>query len=165
MENSGGNIVVDMDSSIKFCSVKLSDVVSRGLRLEASVFDVEAKHARAIIEQGKYPVTMIGEPDGLASSYVCGRFKRIWLNKSDFPIYQPSSITDVNPTPDGYISYITQTNIDALRVHSNQILMTCSGTIGKVSFVSKILHNIFLAMICFVLVRKILMMQDIFMRI
>lgn len=129
------------ESPLKFCTVTLSDVISRGKRLEASVFDVEAKHARAAVEHGKYPVTMVGGADGLASSYVCGRFKRIWLEKSDLPIYQPSSITDIYPTPDGYISHKTQTNIDALRVHAGQVLMTCSGTIGKVSFVSKTLDN------------------------
>ncbi len=129
------------ESPLKFCTVTLSDVISRGKRLEASVFDVEAKHARAAVEHGKYPVTKVGGADGLASSYVCGRFKRIWLDKSDLPIYQPSSITDVYPTPDGYISHKTQTNIDALRVHAGQVLMTCSGTIGKVSFVSKTLDN------------------------
>ena len=129
------------ESPVKFCTVTLSDVISRGKRLEASVFDVEAKHARAAVEHGKYPVTMVGGTDGLASSYVCGRFKRIWLDKSDLPIYQPSSITDIYPTPDGYISHKTQTNIEALRVHAGQVLMTCSGTIGKLSFVSKTLNN------------------------
>lgn len=129
------------ESPIKFCTVTLSDVISRGKRLEASVFDVEAKHARAAVEHGKYPVKMVGGANGLASSYVCGRFKRIWVEKSDLPIFQPSSITDIYPTPDGYISHKTQTNIDALRVHAGQVLMTCSGTIGKLSYVSKTLDN------------------------
>ena len=75
------------DSPVKFCSVTLSDVISRGKRLEASVFDVEAKHARAAVEHGKYPVKMVGGANGLASSYVCGRFKRIWVEKSDLPIF------------------------------------------------------------------------------
>ena len=39
---------------LKWCSVSLSDVISRGKRLEASVFDVEAKQARQIIANGKY---------------------------------------------------------------------------------------------------------------
>ncbi|MBQ9816010.1 MAG: restriction endonuclease subunit S [Proteobacteria bacterium] len=129
------------ESPVKFCTVTLSDVISRGKRLEASVFDVEAKYARATVEHGKYPVIMLGGADGLTNSFVCGRFKRIWLEKSHLPIYQPSSITDIYPTPDGYISPKTQTNIDGLRVHAGQVLMTCSGTIGKVSFVSKALDN------------------------
>lgn len=129
------------ESPLKFCTVTLSDVISRGKRLEASVFDVDAKNARAAVEHGKYPVKMVGGANGLAVSYVCGRFKRIWVEKSDLPIFQPSSITDVYPTPDGYISHKTQTNIDALRVHAGQVLMTCSGTIGKLSYVSKTLDN------------------------
>lgn len=126
---------------VKWCSVSLSDVISRGKRLEASVFDVEAKQARQIIQSGKYPLTTVGGQNGLTTSYTCARFKRIWVERSDLPIYQPSTIVDVKPSPDGYISKLTQTNIDALKVHRGQVLMTCSGTIGKVSYVSKTLDN------------------------
>ena len=129
------------EAPLKWCSVSLSDVVSRGKRLEASVFDVEAKHARQIIQKGKFPLATIGGENGLTTSYTGARFKRVWVEKSDLPIYQPSSIVDVNPSPDGYISKLTQTNIDGLRVHRGQVLMTCSGTIGKVSFVSKTLDE------------------------
>ena len=126
---------------IKWCAVNLSDVFSRGKRLEASVFDVEAKRARQIIFKGKFPVVYIGGENGLTTSYTCARFKRIWLNKSDMPIYQPSSIVDIKPIPDGYISKLTQTNIEKLRVHKGQILLTCSGTIGKATYVSETLDN------------------------
>lgn len=133
--------VIVNENPLKWCSVSLSDVVSRGKRFEASVFDVEAKKARSIIAHGKYPATTVGGDKGLTTSYVCGRFKRIWVEKSDMPIYQPSTILDIKPTPDGYISKRTRTNIEALRVHKGQVLMTCSGTIGKVSYVSKTLDN------------------------
>ena len=126
------------NSQVRFCAIKLSEVIARGSRLEASVYDVGATNARQIILNGKFPVTTMNI---LADSYVCGRFKRIWLKKSDFPIYQPSSIVDINPKPDGYISRKTETDIDALRVHAGQILLTCSGTIGKVAFVSKTLDD------------------------
>ena len=129
------------ESPIKYCSVALSEVIKKGKRLEASVFDVEAKRARQRIEHGRYPVKMIGGDNGVTTSYVCGRFKRIWVEKSDLPIFQPSSITDVYPTPDGYISHKTRTNFEELRVRAGQILMTCSGTIGKLSYVSKTLEN------------------------
>lgn len=129
------------ENPVKWCTVALSDVVARGKRLEASVFDVEAKQARSLIINGKYSPCSLAGTDGMASSYVGGRFKRIWAKKSDMPIYQPSSITDIKPMPDGYISSKTATNIDALRVKENQILLTCSGTIGKVSFVSRTLAN------------------------
>lgn len=158
MEKAGGFVVVnnnlrnmhnDQDASnikanespIKWCSVSLSDVISRGKRLEASVFDVEAKQARQIINNSKFPLTTIGGENGLTTSYTCARFKRVWVEHSDLPIYQPSTIVDIKPIPDGYISHLTQTNIDALRVSKGQILMTCSGTIGKVSYVTDTLDN------------------------
>lgn len=129
------------ERTIKWCSVNLSDVISRGKRLEASVFDIEAKQVRQIIQAGKYPITFIGGDRGLTTSYTGARFKRIWLKKSDYPIFQPSSITDIKPTPDGYISRLTHTNIDKLRVKKGQILMTCSGTIGELSYVSSTLDK------------------------
>ena len=133
--------VIVNEAPLKWCSVTLSDVVSRGKRLEASVFDVEAKQARQIIYNGKYDVTTVGGSNGLASSYTGARFKRVWVKTSEYPIFQPSSIVDIKPSPDGYISKRTQTNIDALRVKEGQVLMTCSGTIGKLSYVSKTLDN------------------------
>ena len=141
LNDASGEEVVVNEAPLKWCSVTLSDVVSRGKRLEASVFDVEAKQARQIIYNGKYDVTTVGGNDGLTSSYTGARFKRIWVKTSEYPIFQPSSIVDIKPTPDGYISKRTQTNIDALRVKEGQVLMTCSGTIGKLSYVSKTLDN------------------------
>ena len=123
------------DTPIKFCAVKLSDVKAHGLRLEASVFDLDALNARQFVLKNSVPFKT------LAAAYVCGRFKRVWVKKSDLPIYQPSAITELRPKPDGYISKETATDIDALRVHAGQVLLTCSGTIGKVSFVSKTLNN------------------------
>ena len=133
--------IIAHESPVKYCSVALSDVIARGNRLEASVFDVEAMQSRALIAGGKYPQTFLGGAEGIATSYVCGRFKRIWVKTSDIPIYQPSSIVDIKPSPDGYISLKTKTNINALRVQKNQILMTCSGTVGKVSYVSETLKD------------------------
>ncbi len=129
------------ETPLKWCSVTLSDVISRGKRLEASVFDVEAKQARKTIMSGKHPAIFVGGENGLASSYTGARFKRIWVEKSDLPIYQPSTIMDIKPTPDGYISKLTKTDIEALRVKRGQVLMTCSGTIGKVAYVSKTMDN------------------------
>ena len=131
----------DSGEKLRWCSVSLSEIISTGKRLEASVFDPEGKRARQLVENGKYPYQHITGEDGLASAYTCNRFKRIWVAKSDCPIYQPTSILDIKPDPDGYISRKTETDIDKLRVHKNQVLLTCSGTIGNVSLVSETLDN------------------------
>ena len=141
INNAYKNNNVNMESTLKWCAVSLRDIILRGKRLEASVYDIEAKQARQIIKSGKFPITTIGGENGLTTSYTGARFKRIWVEKSDLPIYQPSSVGDIKPVPDGYISHLTKTNIAALRVKRGQVLMTCSGTIGKVAYVSETLDN------------------------
>jgi type I restriction enzyme S subunit len=111
------------------------------MRLEASVYDIDGKYAREILGRCIYKsLPLIGE-HGFTSAYSCGRFKRIWLPHSDLPIYQPSTIMDLDPAPDGYLSNRTKTDISILKVKQGQILATCSGTIGKVSLVTKTLDN------------------------
>ena len=126
---------------LKWCSISLSDVMAKGKRLDASVYDVEAKQARKTINEGKYAARMVTGKNGMATSYTCGRFKRIWVEESNFPLYQPSAIVEIKPTPDGYISKKTKVDIERLRVHAGQVLLTCSGTIGKVSFVTRTLEK------------------------
>jgi type I restriction enzyme S subunit len=135
------HIVELPEDDVKWCTVSLNDVLKANVRLEASVYDINGKHAREVLDRCIYKsLPLIGE-HGFTTAYSCGRFKRIWLPYSDLPIYQPSTIMDLNPAPDGYLSGLTKTNIAALRVRKGQILVTCSGTIGKVSLVSKTLNN------------------------
>jgi len=129
------------DDEVKWCNVSLHEIKKANMRLEASVFDIEGKHAREIIKECKYDALPLVGKYGFATAYSCGRFKRIWCSHSDLPIYQPSTIMDINPKPDGYLSHLTNTDIEKLRVKTGQILITCSGTIGKVALVSKTLNN------------------------
>ncbi len=123
-------------SELKCCAVKLSEIIERGRRLDAGVFDVEARNAMQLVRGGKYKAFK-----EIADAYVCSRFKRVWMPKSDLPIYQPSSIVEIKPSPDGFISEKTEIDIDDLKVRKGQLLMTCSGTIGNVSYVSRTLDS------------------------
>ena len=42
------------EAPVKWCSVSLAEMVERGKRLEASVFDVEAKQAHDLVKDNKY---------------------------------------------------------------------------------------------------------------
>ena len=126
---------------ISWSSVSLSEVLGKGKRFEASVFDLECKHARNIVENSIYGSSEINIDRDLIECYTRTRFKRIWLEKSEYPIYQPTSMLDVYPKSDGYISKLTNTNIEALKVSLGQILITCRGTVGNISFVSKTLNG------------------------
>lgn len=131
------------DEPIKWCSVSLSDVIARGKRLEASVFDVEAKRAWQTIANNKYGVKPLGTADGLIdNAYYPGRFKRVYCSKGNgVAFYLPSQMTDVYPKPDKFISKITKCSLDELRLKAQTLLLTRSGTIGTISYVSKTLEN------------------------
>ena len=129
------------DDEVNWCSVSLSEVVKNSNRIEASTFSLEAKHAREQVKNSKYKLLPISGANSFTNAYHRPRFRRIFLEKSDLGIFQPSQITEIYPKPDSYISELTQVDIEKLRVHKNQILLTCSGTIGNVAYVSKTLDN------------------------
>lgn len=129
--------------SIKWCSVTLSDVIDRGKRLEASVFDVEAKQAHEKILQNKYGYSILGGTNGLIKkAYYPGRFKRIY-NKKGYGVgfYLPSQMTDIYPKAEKYISRLTKCDIGELRLKEKTLLLTRSGTIGTISLVSKTIEG------------------------
>jgi type I restriction enzyme S subunit len=129
------------EDNVKWSSISLSEVLERGSRLEARVYDVEGRIARKTLEDCRWELTTITGKNGLAIAFHRPRFKRVFVEKSDLPIYQPSQITEIYPKPYLWISDKTKVNIDSLRVKKNQILMTCSGTIGKCTVVGETLDN------------------------
>lgn len=136
------NLMAD-ESPIKWCSVSLSDVLSRGKRLEASVFDVEAKQAHNTIQNGKYRcVPLLGDTGIIKKAYYPGRFKRIYCEKPNGEaFYLPSQMTDIYPKAEKYISKLTKCDISELKLKPNTLLLTRSGTIGTISLVSKTLEG------------------------
>jgi len=132
------------EDALQWSSVRVQETVSQGFLLKAAVFGVEGRHARDLVYACKWePRPVVGE-GGFASAFNLARFKRVWVDHSDYAIYQPGQITELDPKPSGYLSPITQTGIDALRVHTGQILMTCSGrsgSIGRTTYVSGTLDN------------------------
>lgn len=131
------------ESPVKWCSVSLSDVLSRGKRLEASVFDVEAKQARETVLHSKFGITTLGGENGtIATAYYPGRFKRIYCSRENGePFYLPSQMGDIYPRADKWISALTKCDMTELRLKQNTLLLTRSGTIGNISFVSRTLED------------------------
>ena len=127
---------------LKWASVVVREIIEKGYRLEASVYGIEVRQARQHLEKGKWEVVHLCGEKGLVTAYHGLRFKRIYVEKSDFPIYQPAQANDLYPRPSAYISDLTQTDIDALRVKRGQVLLTCSGTIGNCTYVRNTLDNL-----------------------
>lgn len=124
-------------------SLPISKTVNLEHRLDASAYNANALAALSkvrLYKNGFLPLW--GENGIISNAYVCGRFKRIYTNKeTDIPFFLPSDIENVFPKATKYISRLTRTNLDALRVNRGMLLMSCSGTIGKSTIVSKYLHN------------------------
>ena len=127
------------EAPVKWCSVSLYEVVERGKRLEASVFDVEAKQAHDLVKGNKYGCSVLLGDDGIIdTAYYPGRFKRIYCDRGNgVPFYLPSQMTDIYPKADKYISKLTKCDIDELKLKEKTLLLTRSGTIGSISLVSK----------------------------
>ena len=131
------------DDPVKWCSVSLSDVIARGKRLEASVFDVEAIKAYEILTMGKYPaVHLISEQGPAETAYYGGRLKRHYINKSlnnSIGFLGSSEMLDCQPRPVKYM--VNDDNAKDVRVEKGTILISRSGTIGNVTYVGETLSN------------------------
>ena len=129
-------------SDLKWTTVVVREVVEKNYRLEASVYGIEGRQARQDLEKCKWHVVHLCGEKGLATAYHRPRFKRIYVEKSNLPIYQPAQVNELYPKPSAYISDLTQTDIDALKVKKGQVLLTCSGTIGNCAYVRNTLDNL-----------------------
>ena len=134
---------VPKEKPLKWVSVNFQEIVNSGHRLDASMYSNDGRQARKdLIEKCKWDTVYLCGENGLATAYYRSRFKRIYVDKSDFPIYQPAQINELYPKPSAYISGSTRTDIDALRVRKGQVLLTCSGTIGNCTYVRNTLNNL-----------------------
>ena len=132
----------DTAQALTHTAVSLQEIVENDYRLEASVFNADARQARNDVQNCVFPVVALCGEDGLAQANHEARFKRVYVEKSDYPLYQPAQINEIYPKPTAFISDLTPTDIDALKVKRRQVLLTCSGTIGHCTYVSRTLDNL-----------------------
>jgi type I restriction enzyme, S subunit len=131
-----------LPEQLKYTSISLTEVFNNKLRLEANAFNLEAKVSKEKILSNSYGVVKLWSDKGLVDkAFHRPRFKRIYVDRKEIPFYQPSSITEVYPKPSKYISAKTDTNLNSLKVKKGMLLMTVSGTIGKVAIAGEKLDN------------------------
>ncbi len=133
---------IDMpEEELRWCTVTLQEVLQRGKRIDASVFDIEGKHVQEVLKRCKWMIAKVSGARGLATAFYPGRFKRILVDKSEYPLILPSQIQEIRPEPKGYLSPLCKTDFEMLRARKGQILLTRSGTIGNCSIVWKTLDG------------------------
>ncbi|MBQ6380310.1 MAG: restriction endonuclease subunit S [Clostridia bacterium] len=139
--------VVINEAPLKWCSVSLSDVVNRGKRLEASVFDVEAKQALLAVSKCKYPPSKLISKDGpVLKAHYGARLKRRYVLKStpgSIGFIGSSEMLDIYPQPIKFM--VSNETTNALKVKNGTVLISRSGTIGNVTFVNKTLEKMFVS--------------------
>ena len=128
-------------NGLKCVSIKLSEVLEREKRLDASYFDIEGKRARQAITDCPYPkMPLFGENGFSKEVFYPSRFKRVFVSKG-IPIFTASQSLELNPTPDKFISEKTQVDLKVLTLSYGQITITRSGSVGRCSIVTETLRN------------------------
>ena len=120
-------------------TIKLSEVVSAGDRLEASAFSIEAHNAvTALQNSGLQLIPLYGEEGLYQEGYYPGRFKRIYVkSENGIPFLSSSEIISLRPTTEKFLSRKHTKNVTSLLPQKWDVLISRSGTIGNVSLATE----------------------------
>jgi type I restriction enzyme S subunit len=130
----------ELKPPVKWTTVSLEEIVNNSFRLEASVYGIEGRQAREVLSKCKWNIAYLDS--FLKNAFYLGRFKRIYVDKKDgIPFILPSQISEIYPKATKFISPETNVDIKTTLLKRGQILVTRSGTIGNISYVSKSLEN------------------------
>lgn len=114
-------------------SVKSSDL---NLRFDASYHNPIVDDIHDNLKECRYPPKRIG--DNLGEVFIPGRFKRIYVGKDyGIPLLSGTQIVQIKPYDLKYISTKVTKNIEDWTVQASWVLVSCSGTIGRIALVPK----------------------------
>lgn len=114
---------------------------NESLRLDATHYDRDAALALVALEASGFPLRPLSE---LADLVLPSMFTRVWASSSAFGRRYVNStdlmglfaIGESGAAP-RYLSNATKVNVDGLVLRTGWLLVTCSGTIGRVFYVSE----------------------------
>ena len=111
-----------------------------GLRLDAAHFDPEVTAIVSRLKESGLDLARLGD---LADLDLPGQFSRIWTQVPEHgvPYLNASDLLNLfalgRPHAQRFLSHETNTDLSALIIREGWLLMTCSGTIGRVFRVPK----------------------------
>lgn len=109
---------------------------SNGLRFDASHYNPILAKAIAMLRSSGMDLRPLGEVT--ARVFIPGRFKRVYVRSSHgVPFLQGSHIVHFQPADIKYISPAVHQQIDRWLIRENWILVTRSGTVGRVAITPK----------------------------
>ena len=128
---------------VKWCAVPLSEIVSNDIRLEASVYGVEARTAKErVISNANGFVCLMGEASSpVANAFYGTRGKRNYVSETvpnAIGFLGSSEMLDCSPVPD---KFMPASAAEAFRIKQGMVLISRSGTIGNLAFANKTLSR------------------------
>ena len=101
-------------------------------RLDASYHVPIAQAAVRQLQNGKYPLVPLASlTDDI---FIPSRFKRIYVDKKyGVPFLQGSHLPQMKPQDLQYLSHSMTKGLGRWIIHRNWVLVTCSGTVGRIS--------------------------------
>lgn len=120
-------------------TIRLGEIIEAGLRLEASVFNIDARHAVSELKASGLPLIPLFGAGGLCrEAHSVFRFKRIYVrSEHGMPFLSSSDIISMRPEIDRFLSKGITKKLDELLVKQWEVLISRSGTIGNVALVSE----------------------------
>ncbi|MCZ8121330.1 MAG: restriction endonuclease subunit S [Microcystis sp. LE18-22.4A] len=127
--------IPDDESEKLSTTIKLSEVLAAGVRLEASAFSIEAHNAVTALTNSGLPLIPLYGKEGLCQeAHNAFRFKRIYVDaEHGIPFLSSSDIISLRPRIENYLSRKYTQNLSKLLIQKWDILISCSGTVGNVS--------------------------------
>ena len=130
-----------MVETIKYASVSIEEVIAAKLRLEANVFNVEARKAKEFLRNCKWDILQL--KDFMTDCFYGGRAKRNYISKYSkgaIGFLGSAEMLETNPQPVKFLSALSM-NIKPFKVNEGTVLISRSGTIGNVTLVNKTLSK------------------------
>jgi type I restriction enzyme S subunit len=120
-------------------TIRLSEVVDAGVRLEASAYSIEAHNAVTVLKNsGLQLIPLYGEGGLCQGGYYPHRFKRIYvIPDKGIPFLSSSEIISLRPTTARFVSRKHTLNLDMLLPQKWDVLISRSGTIGNIGLATE----------------------------
>lgn len=133
-----------LPDELKYTSVSLTEVFNNKLRLEASAFSIEAKSAIEKIQKCKTGFSSLyPNPSFVIKAFHAPRFKRNYINENvpnSVGFLGSAEMLNIKPKAIKFLPN-SQAKQKKLYVKQGTVLISCSGTIGKTTFVNKTLEK------------------------
>ena len=123
---------VEAETAVQTVSISSQRLLQGEMRLDAGYFNSTTAMALEALESSDLPLRRLA--DVTESIFIPPRFKRVYVDKDHgIPFLQGSHVVHFEPADLKYLSRVAHKRLDRWIIKAGWILVTCSGTIGRVT--------------------------------